>query len=171
MLNIIEINGCRASINEKAFVAEGVYLIGDILIGEGASIWFNCVLRADNDKIVIGKCSNIQDGSVVHTEIGLPTVVGDYVTVGHGAILHACTIRDNSLIGMGAIILDGAEIGEGSIVAAGALVTSNTKIPPNSLVVGTPGKVVKELNPEDQKLRIEHALRYENDWKTRYKKV
>jgi len=121
------------------------------------------------NKIVIGKHSNIQDGCIIHNDLDHPALVGEYVTVGHGVILHGCTIKDKALIGMGATILDGAEIGEGSIIGAGALVTANTKIPPNSLALGTPAKVVKTLPEDQQKERIAHALKYEKHWQTFYK--
>lgn len=129
------------------FIAPSADLIGKITIAEGANIWFNVVIRADVDSISIGKNTNIQDCSVVHTDNGFPTSVGEGVTVGHGAVVHGCTVGDNCLIGMGAIVLNGAEVGENSLVGAGSLVSQGMKIPPCSLVLGTPAKVVKELKP------------------------
>lgn len=156
-------------VHEETFIADNATLIGDVTIGKGASIWFNSVLRGDYDKIVIGEYSNIQDGVIVHTDAGNPTIVGNYVTIGHGAILHGCKINDKALIGMGAIILDGAEIGEGAIVGAGSVVTAGTKVPPNTLVLGTPAKPKKELTPDSQKERVNHALSYFKLWHENYK--
>lgn len=137
-------------------IAEGVYLaptadvLGDVTLGENASVWHQAVLRGDINRIVVGPGSNIQDGAVVHVADEYPALIGSLVTVGHKAIVHACTIDDEVLIGMGAIILDGAEIGARSIIGAGAVVTGHTKIPPGSLVVGTPAKVRRTLSLEEQ---------------------
>ena len=138
------------AIHPTAFVAPGAALIGDVTLGEGSSVWFQTVLRADINRIVIGPRSNVQDGAVVHLADDFGTSVGELVTVGHKAILHACTVGDEVLVGMGAIILDGAEIGARSIVGAGALVTGGKKIPPGSLVLGSPAKVVRTLSSEEQ---------------------
>ena len=166
---VFNVGELTPQVAENCFVAENAMVMGEVILKEGSSIWFNCVLRGDVDKIVIGKNSNIQDQVVIHCDPGIPTVVGDHVTVGHGAILHACTIKDNSLIGMGAIVLDEAEIGEGSIIAAGSTVTPRTKIPPNSLVMGTPAKVVKTFEHQEQEARIKHALKYRRLWEDNYK--
>ncbi len=123
--------------------------MGDVRLGPRASVWPTAVLRGDINFIEIGEESNIQDGSVVHLAEDLPVIVGKLVTVGHGAILHACTVEDECLIGMRATILDGAIIGRGSVVGAHALVTKGTRIPPGSLVMGTPAKVVRPLRPEE----------------------
>ncbi|KJS88661.1 MAG: hypothetical protein JM58_00570 [Peptococcaceae bacterium BICA1-8] len=167
---LIEVNNFLPVIHSDSFIASNAYLIGEVTINKGASIWFNTVLRGDLDRIVIGEYSNIQDGTIIHSDAGLPTIVGNYVTVGHGAILHACKINDKVLVGMGAIILDGAEIGEGAIVAAGAVVTAGTKVSPNTLVVGTPAKAVKVLNPNEQEEKVKHALNYKKLWEENYKK-
>ncbi|KJS22545.1 MAG: hypothetical protein VR72_05770 [Clostridiaceae bacterium BRH_c20a] len=167
---IIEVNNFLPVIHSDSFIASNAYLIGEVTINQGASIWFNTVLRGDLEKIIIGENSNIQDGTIIHSDAGLPTIVGNYVTVGHGAILHACKINDKALIGMGAIILDGAEIGEGAIVAAGAVVTAGTKVPPNTLVAGTPAKAVKVLDPKAQEEKVKHALSYKSLWEEKYKK-
>ena len=140
----------RPTIHPTAFVAPGAALIGDVTLAEESSVWFHTVLRGDINRIVIGPRSNVQDGAVVHLADDLGTHVGELVTVGHKAILHACTIADEVLVGMGAIILDGAEIGARSIIGAGALVTGGKKIPPGSLVLGAPAKVVRTLSPEEQ---------------------
>jgi len=137
-------------IHPTAFVAPGASIIGDVTLGEGSSVWYNTVLRADINAIKIGPRSNIQDGSVIHLADDFGTYVGELVTVGHKAILHACTVADEVLVGMGAIVLDGAEIGARSIIGAGALVTQHKKIPPGSLVIGSPGRVVRQLDLQEQ---------------------
>jgi carbonic anhydrase/acetyltransferase-like protein (isoleucine patch superfamily) len=131
-------------------VAPGAAIIGDVTLGEESSVWFQTVLRADINSIVIGPRSNVQDGAVVHLADDFGVQVGELVTVGHKAILHACTVADEVLVGMGAIILDGAEIGARSIIGAGALVTGGKKIPAGSLVLGSPGKVVRTLTLDEQ---------------------
>lgn len=141
----------RPDIDPSAFIASSADLIGAVTVGEEASIWYGAVLRADIEQIVIGPRSNIQDGSVIHLECNQGTRVGEYVTVGHKAILHACTIEDEVLVGMGAIVMDGATIGARSIVGAGALVTMGTQVPPGSLVIGSPAKVVRQLDLEKQR--------------------
>jgi carbonic anhydrase/acetyltransferase-like protein (isoleucine patch superfamily) len=138
------------TLHPTAWVAPTATIIGDVTLGAESSVWYGAVLRGDINRIVIGPRSNVQDGSVVHLADDLPTIVGEYVTVGHKAILHACTVGDEVLVGMGAIILDGAEIGARSILGAGALVTGGKKIPPGSLVLGSPAKVVRALTIEEQ---------------------
>ena len=138
------------TIHPSAFVAPGAAVIGDVTLGEESSVWFHTVLRGDINRIVIGPRSNVQDGAVVHLADDFGTTVGELVTVGHKAILHACTVGDEVLVGMGAIILDGAEVGARSIIGAGALVTGGKKIPPGSLVLGSPAKVVRTLSAEEQ---------------------
>lgn len=148
------------AVHPSAFIAEGVDIIGDFSIGECSSLWFGTVARADVNKIVIGKFTNIQDGCIIHCSGEWPTFVGDYVTVGHRAILHGCLIGNNCLIGMGAIIMDGAEIGDNVIVGAGALVTQGKKIPSNSLVLGYPAKIIREVTKEEVEYIRESALHY-----------
>jgi carbonic anhydrase/acetyltransferase-like protein (isoleucine patch superfamily) len=126
------------------FRAENATVIGDIDIGEDVSIWFGAVIRADKDRITIGRGSNIQDNAVVHTSSGHPVKFGSHVSVGHGAIIHGCTIGDRVLVGMGSIVMNGAVIGEESIIGAGAVITEQTVIPPRSVVLGVPGRAVKE---------------------------
>ena len=138
------------AIHPTAFVAPGAAIVGDVTLGEESSVWFHTVLRGDINRIVIGARSNVQDGAVVHLADDFGTTVGELVTVGHKAILHACTVGDEVLVGMGAILLDGAEIGARSIIGAGALVTGGKKIPPGSLVLGSPAKVVRALSLEEQ---------------------
>ena len=136
-------------IDPTAYVASQAVVIGDVRLAARSSVWPMAVLRGDINFIEIGEGSNIQDGSIVHLADDLPTRVGKLVTVGHRAILHACTVEDECLIGMGATILDGAVIGRGSIIGAHALVTKDTRIPPGSLVMGTPAKVARALSPEE----------------------
>ena len=136
-------------IDPTAYVAAQAVVIGDVRLAAHSSVWPKSVLRGDINFIEIGEGSNIQDGSIVHLADDLPVRVGKLVTVGHRAILHACTVEDECLIGMGATILDGAVIGKGSIIGAHALVTRGTRIPPGSLVMGTPAKVVRALSPEE----------------------
>jgi len=147
-------------IHPSAFIAPNATLLGDVTVGQDASVWYGSVLRGDINRIVVGRGSNVQDGSVLHLSAEHGCLIGDYVTVGHMAMLHACTIGDECLIGMGAIILDGAEIGARSIVGAGALVTQGKKIPPGSMVLGSPAKVVRELSPEEQSGLRAWAERY-----------
>ncbi|MEI7820395.1 MAG: gamma carbonic anhydrase family protein [Verrucomicrobiota bacterium] len=137
-------------IHPTAFTAANATVIGDVTLGEESSVWFQCVLRADIHRIVIGPRSNIQDGAVVHLSDDFGTELGELVTVGHKAILHACKIGDEVLVGMGAIVLDGAKIGARSIVGAGAIVTGGKVFPPGSLILGTPAKVVRTLTLEEQ---------------------
>lgn len=134
----------------SAFIAPGAFLTGDVTIGEEVSVWPACSLRGDIAPIVIGAHSNVQDGAVVHVADDLPALVGQWVTIGHKAIVHACTVGDEVLVGMGAILLDGAQIGDRCIIAANATVTPRTVIPPGSLVVGSPAVVKKSLSPEEQ---------------------
>jgi carbonic anhydrase/acetyltransferase-like protein (isoleucine patch superfamily) len=131
------------------FVAEGARIVGDVTIGEKSSVWFNAVLRGDLAPIIIGKHCNIQDGVVGHVNTNQPLIVGDGVSIGHAAIIHGCTIGKGTLIGMGAIVLNGAEIGEYALVGAGSLVTENQVIPPNTLCLGSPAKVVRQLTEQD----------------------
>jgi gamma-carbonic anhydrase len=142
--------GAPPKVHPSAYIAPGATVIGDVTLGEQSSVWFSAVVRADINRIEIGPRSNIQDGAVVHLADDYGTFIGELVTVGHKAIVHACTVADEVLVGMGAIILDGAEIGARSIIGAGALVTGGKKIPPGSLVVGSPGKVVRQLSLEEQ---------------------
>jgi carbonic anhydrase/acetyltransferase-like protein (isoleucine patch superfamily) len=142
--------GAAPQIHPSAYLAPGATVIGDVTLAEESSVWFSAVLRGDINRIVIGPRSNVQDGAVVHLADDFGTFVGELVTVGHKAVLHACTVGDEVLIGMGAIVLDGAEIGARSIIGAGAIVTGGKKIPPGSLVLGTPGKVVRQLALEEQ---------------------
>lgn len=127
------------------YVADDARLVGDVRLGEEASVWYHSVLRGDQAEIVVGNGSNIQDNTVVHVSPGLPVTIGERVSVGHGVILHGCTIKDRVLVGMGSIILNGAVIGEDSLIGAGTLVLENQIIPPRSLVVGSPARVIRQI--------------------------
>jgi carbonic anhydrase/acetyltransferase-like protein (isoleucine patch superfamily) len=141
-------------------VADGAYLIGDVRLERDVSVWFTAVLRGDINSITVGERTNIQDGAVVHVTHELPAVLGADVTVGHRAIVHACTVGDGSLIGMGSVVLDGAVIGPRCLVAAGAVVLQGSTIPEGSLVAGVPGKVIRRLTGEEQQQILESALHY-----------
>jgi len=160
-LAIHEHGGKMPKIAKAAFVAPNASLIGDVELDEGSSVWFGAVLRGDLNRIYVGKRSNLQDLVAVHVTRELPVIVEEDVTVGHSAILHGCIVRRGSLIGMGAVVLDGAEIGEFSIVGAKALVTGGKRFPPRSLIIGAPAKVVRELTEEELKHLKEHVLAYE----------
>ena len=142
------------------YVAPGAALIGDVVLGDSASIWFGAVLRGDNDRIRVGARSNIQDGCVLHTDEGLELVVGDGVSVGHRAVLHGCRIGNRCLIGIGSIIMNGARIGPDTIVGAGSLVTENKRFPEGVLVLGSPARVVRELGPGELQSVENAAARY-----------
>ena len=137
-------------IDETAFVAASADLIGRVRIGAEASVWYNTTLRGDIHEVVVGPRSNVQDNAVLHVESDRGCYLGELVTIGHGAIVHACTVKDEVLVGMGATVLDGAVIGERSIIGANTLVTMNAVIPPGSLVLGSPGKVVRLLSEKEQ---------------------
>jgi carbonic anhydrase/acetyltransferase-like protein (isoleucine patch superfamily) len=149
-MSLFAFDGASPSIDQSAFVAPGAIVIGRVSIGRESSVWFQCVVRGDINAVTIGNQTNIQDGCLLHVTHRHALVVRDRVTVGHGAILHGCDIGSDSLIAMGAIVLDGAVIGEHSLVAAGSLVPPNMQVPPGSLVMGVPGKVVRQLSPEDK---------------------
>lgn len=157
-----------AIIHPETFVADRAVIIGRVILKQGASVWYNAVLRADIADIVIGEYSNIQDNCVVHVDYDTPTIVGDYVTVGHGAILHACKIGHNTLVGMGAVILDRAIIPDNCLVAAGALVPPGKTFPEGTLILGNPAKVARALTPEEIKHLRQHALSYYDLWKKDY---
>ncbi len=145
-----------------SYIAPNATIIGDVVLGEDCSVWFGAVLRGDNDRITVGRGTNIQDLTVVHVDKGVPVNIGEFVTIGHRAIIHGCTIGDYTLIGMGAIVMNNARIGKYCIIGAGALVPENMIIPDFSLVVGTPAKFIKELSEEKReanKRSAEHYIR------------
>ncbi|MDO6522111.1 gamma carbonic anhydrase family protein [Shimia thalassica] len=143
---IYQLDGVSPDIAEDSWVAPDANVIGNVRIEEGASVWFGCTIRGDNETIVIGKGSNVQENTVMHTDPGCPLTIGERCTIGHKAMLHGCTIGENSLIGMGATVLNGAKIGKNCLIGAGALVTEGKVIPDGSLVMGAPGKVVRTLD-------------------------
>ena len=146
-------------LSKAAFVADNATVIGKVEVGEGASIWYGTVVRGDVERIVIGNHTNVQDGAVLHGDPGLVTVLEDYVTVGHRAVIHSAHIEKGCLIGIGAIILDGLRVGSGSIIGAGSIVTKD--VPPSSMVLGVPGKKVRELSEQEVANLLEHAEHYE----------
>jgi carbonic anhydrase/acetyltransferase-like protein (isoleucine patch superfamily) len=157
---LYEIDGVAPQLGEGAWAAPSADLIGDVRLGPRASVWFGAVIRADNTPIIIGEDSNIQDGSVCHSDDGFPLTIGARVTVGHQAILHGCTIADDCLIGMGARILNGAVIAAECVVGAGALVTEGKTFASGSLVVGTPARVVRALTDEERQMLRASAAHY-----------
>ena len=152
-----------------AWVAESAAVVGRVALGAGASVWYGAVLRGDNEWITIGERSNVQDGSVLHTDTGSPLTIGANVTVGHMVMLHGCTIGDNTLVGIGSIILNGAVIGRNCLIGANCLITEGKEIPDNSLVMGAPGKVVREVSPEQAMMLAGGAAHYVQNWK-RYRR-
>lgn len=157
---LIQYKGNRPVLANNVYIAEGAKIIGQVAIGEYSSIWFNCVLRGDIESITIGKRTNVQDLSMLHTNFNQPLVLEDDVSVGHSCVLHGCKIRKGSLIGMGAIVLNDAEIGENCLVGAGSLIPERKIFPPNSLIIGSPAKVVRELTPEEIKSMHDLSERY-----------
>lgn len=150
-------------IHETAFVAPGAVVQGNVTIGEHSSIWYHAVLRGDRNSIMIGNGSNIQDNAVVHMDSGYPVEIGDHVTIGHGAIVHGCKIGDNTMIGMGAILMNGCRIGKNCIIGAGALITQHVEIPDCSLVIGNPGKVKRTVTEDEIRHNLKNAQLYEEE--------
>jgi len=142
--------GKQPLLGEGVYIAKGAAVLGDVTLGAQTSVWFNAVLRGDINRIIVGHHTNIQDNAVVHLADDFPCIIGNYVTVGHSAIVHACTVHDEVLVGMGSVILDGAVIGEQSLIGARALVTQSMQIPPGSLVLGVPAKIVRELTADER---------------------
>lgn len=159
-MSLISVDGFTPDIDASAWVAANATLVGDVVLGEGASVFYSCVVRADSDRITIGAGTNIQDGCVVHADPGFPVNVGSGVSVGHRAVLHGCTVEDNVLIGMGAVLLNGARIGSGSLIAAGAVVLEGAVIPPDSLVAGVPAKVRRDTADAERAHIVENAVGY-----------
>ncbi len=161
---IKDLKGIKPQIHKDTFIAETAAVMGDVNIGEGSSIWFSAVVRGDIENITIGKYSNIQDNASVHTETDIPTKIGDYVVIGHNAIIHGCTIGDNTLVGMGATVLNNAIVGKNCIIGAGSVITEWKVIPDNSMVIGLPGKVVRMVTEEEAESIKTNAIRYYNLW-------
>ncbi|MGG3564664.1 gamma carbonic anhydrase family protein [Neobacillus rhizosphaerae] len=146
---LIPYNGVSPTVHDSVFVAPGAYIIGNVQIGKESTVWFNAVLRGDDGPIIVGERCSIQDNSTIHLYEGFPVIIEDDVTVGHNVILHGCKIGKRSIIGMGSTLLDNVEVGEECIIGANTLLAGGIKIPPRSLVLGSPGKVVRELTEKD----------------------
>jgi carbonic anhydrase/acetyltransferase-like protein (isoleucine patch superfamily) len=160
-MGIITYKGITPTIDPSVFIADGVHIIGDVEIGKDSSVWYNTVIRGDVNFIRIGGRTNIQDNTVVHvTNKKFPTNIGSNVTIGHSAVIHACTINDYSLIGMGAIVLDDAKVGPFALVAAGAVVTMGMVIPEGVLAAGVPAKIIRPLTDDERKFLIQSAQNY-----------
>lgn len=144
--------------SENVFIAENTSVMGDVTIGEGSSIWYNAVVRGDVEKIVMGRYTNVQDGAVIHGDPGKVTILEDYVTIGHKAVIHSAHIKRGCLIGIGAIVLDGVTVGEGSIIGAGCVVTKDVE--PRSLMIGIPARKLREIGDEEAENLIQHAKKY-----------
>lgn len=157
--------GVETPESDRFWVAPNAVLLGKVKLEEDASVWFGAVLRGDNELITVGARSNVQDGCVLHTDPGYPLTIGENCTIGHMVMLHGCTIGRGSLIGIGSIIMNGAQIGEECVVGAGALIPEGKIIPPRSMVIGSPGKVVRQLNDEDVERFGGAARRYVENWK------
>jgi carbonic anhydrase/acetyltransferase-like protein (isoleucine patch superfamily) len=158
--SVLSAAGRTPDLDPTAFVAAGARVVGGVVLGEGSSVWYNAVLRADGDTITVGAGSNLQDNVSVHVDPGHPVLIGRDVSVGHNAVVHGCTIGDGSLIGMGAVVLNGAVIGEGCLIAGGAVVLEDAVIPPGSLVAGVPGKVRRELSEQERAGILRNARVY-----------
>lgn len=149
-------------IHETAYVADAATVVGDVTLGFESSVWFNAVLRGDNEPITIGEGSSVQDGAILHNDTGFPLIIGAFVTVGHQAMLHGCTVGDGSLIGIQAVVLNGAVIGQNCLVAAGSVVTAGAVFPDGSLIMGSPAKAVRQLSDADIAKMLEGAVDYVN---------
>lgn len=156
---------------ESIFIAPGAVVLGDVYLNEDVGIWYNATVRGDRASITVGRGSNIQDNCVVHVEAGYPVEIGENVTIGHGAIVHGCTIGDNTLVGMGAILMNGCRIGKGCIIGAGAIVTGGKEIPDHSLVVGNPGKIVRQATDAEIEKNLQNARFYVEEAKAEKKKL
>jgi len=169
---IYALDDAAPRLDASAWVADSAQVMGNVTLAADTSIWFGTVVRGDTESITVGRGSNIQDGSVLHADVGMPLVVGEHVTVGHKVMLHGCTIGDESLIGIGAIVLNGAKIGRNCLVGAGALVTEGKEFPDGSMIIGSPAKAVRQLSPEQieglrQSARhyVENARRFQSGLK------
>jgi len=157
---VMSYKSLQPKIDTSVFLAPTATVIGDVSIGEGSSVWFNTILRGDIESIHVGKYTNIQDNSTVHVMGDQPTVIGDYVTIGHNSVIHCKKIGNNCLIGMGAVLLGYCEIGDNTIIGAGTVVTQHKRIPPNSLVLGSPGRIVRPLLDDEIEALHQSAIRY-----------
>ena len=158
-------NASIKTYGESYFIAPNASVIGRVALGPHASIWFGCTVRADNEPILIGENSNVQDNSVLHTDIGFPIIIHKNASIGHMVMLHGCTIGEGSLIGIGSIILNGVTIGKNCLIGANTLVTENKNIPDESVVMGSPGKIIRKSTPRDIELALSPAAHYSNRYK------
>jgi carbonic anhydrase/acetyltransferase-like protein (isoleucine patch superfamily) len=166
---VYELDGIRPETDGDHWIAETAVVLGRVILKQNASVWFGAVLRGDNDPITVGENSNVQDASVLHTDVGQPLTIGRDCTIGHKVMLHGCTVGDNTLVGIGSIVLNGAKIGKNCLIGANTLITENKVIPDGSMVMGAPGKVVRELTPEQIQMITFSAHHYVGNWK-RYAK-
>jgi len=162
-MTLYRLDGQAPEIARDTWVAPDANLIGRVVLGAGASVWFGCTLRGDNEPIVVGAGSNVQENCVMHTDMGFPLTIGPGCTIGHKAMLHGCTLGENTLVGMGATILNGARIGPDCLIGAGALITEGKEIPAGSLVMGMPGKVVRQLDAAEIAGLRESARQYQQN--------
>lgn len=162
-MTLYALNGHSPQVHEDTWVAPDANLIGKVVMEAGSSVWFGCTIRADHEEIRVGEGSNVQENCVMHIDAGYPLTIGKNCTIGHKVMLHGCTIGDNSLVGMGATILNGAKIGKNCLIGAGALVTENKEIPDNSLVMGSPGKVVRQVDEANAQRITMGALHYQEN--------
>ncbi len=171
---IYQLDDLKPSVHPSAWVAENAQVMGNVTLAENTSIWFGVVIRGDTSTITVGKGSNVQDNSVLHADVGMPLVIGEGVTVGHQVMLHGCTVGDNALIGIGAIVLNGAKIGNNCLVGAGALVTEGKEFPDGAMIIGSPAKAVRMLSPEQiegLKMSAQHYIGNAKRYKTGLKKL
>ncbi len=159
-MNVITYDDIKPKIDKSVFLADNCRVIGSVEIGIGSSVWYGAVVRGDRSKIIIGSYSNIQDNAVIHSDPKCPCIIGDRVTVGHNAVVHGCTISSFCLIGIGSVVMNGAVIGEGSIVAAGSVVPDGKEFPPRSLIIGTPGRLVREITEDEYMRNLNYADTY-----------
>jgi carbonic anhydrase/acetyltransferase-like protein (isoleucine patch superfamily) len=166
-MNVYNLGAVSPSLPESGeyWIAPNAVVLGNVVLKQNASVWFGATLRGDNDLIEVGENSNVQDGSVLHTDTGSPLIIGSNVTIGHMVMLHGCTIGDNSLIGIGSIVLNGAKIGRNCLIGANCLITEGKEIPDNSLVMGAPGKVVRDVSEAQAMVLKGSALHYVVNWK------
>ncbi len=164
-MTIYALDGVTPEVTGEHWIAPGAVVLGRVILKRNASVWFGAVLRGDNDPIIIGENSNVQDGSILHTDVGAPLTIGANCTIGHMVMLHGCSIGDNTLVGIGSVVLNGARIGKNCIIGARSLITEGKEIPDNSLVMGAPGKIVRELTPELAQMNTFSALHYVENWK------
>ena len=156
---------------DNFYIAENAVVLGKVKLCKDASVWFGAVIRGDTELITIGEGSNVQDCAVIHTDIGFPTDIGKNVTIGHQAMLHGCTIGDGSLVGINAVVLNGARIGSGCLIASNALVTEGMEVPDGSIVMGSPGKIIRQLTEDEIEAVKQNAIRYQENWKKYSKSV